>query len=244
MNQKIVLTSIAVASAVLALSYVAINRNFSDGQQVSVPKSGLTESSAPLPQSTPVIAESKTEQPAQLSEGGFHDEPTVNLNEPSMPPEMINQEILSGLSDEMKAQYIQAQEADWQKQLEAARKVQEMEQGGQDGKFPDEQARVLSAVIAQIPDANVNADAANIAWQPVDDEFSLPDDEQFYGAEVDQACADDMCKLQFQGFDGAESRDSAIDKLIMDKKIPQDAMIMPDETNPGRFVVIYPKKQS
>lgn len=243
MNQKIVLTSIAVASAVLAFSYVATNRNFSDEQQASVPKSGLTESSAPLPQSAPVIAESKTEQPVQLSEGGFHDEPAVNLNEPSMPPEMIDQEILSGLSDEMKAQYIQAQEADWQKQLEAARKVQKMEMAGEDGKLPDEQARVLSAVIAQIPDANVNADAANIAWQPAEDEFALPDDEQFYGAEVDHACVDDMCKLQFQGFGDETSRDSAIEKLIAANKIPQGSMIVPDDNDPSRFVVIYPKKQ-
>src|SRR3990167_2299779 len=246
MNQKILLTSVAVASAVLVFSYVAINSNFSDDQQVSVPESGAVDSWEPLPQSASVVAESRPEQPAQLSEADFRDEPEVHLNDPSMPSGMINQELLSNLSDEMKAQYIQAQEANWQRQQDAARQLQELEQGGDGGleKFPEEQARVFSALVAQIPGANVDPDAANIAWQPAEDEFALPDDEQFYGAEVDAACADDMCKLQFQGFDGAESRDSAIDKLITDKKIPQDAMIMPDEANPGRFVVIYPKKQS
>lgn len=244
MNRKILLTSIAAASAVLAFSYVAINRNSSDGQLASVPNSDMVESWAPLPQGVPVVADSKSDQPARSSEGDFHDDAAVHLNDPSMPSDMIDQEILSGLSDEMKAQYIQAQEANWQRQLDVARKMQEMEQGGGGVALPDEQARVFSAAMAQIPGANVSADAENIAWQPAEDEFTLPEDEQFYGAEVDHACADDMCKLQFQGFDGAESRDSAIDKLIADKKLPEGAMIVPDDGNPGRFVVIYPKKPS
>jgi hypothetical protein len=244
MNQKILLLSIAAASAVLTFSYVVINRNFSDDQQASVPNSGMTESWKPRPQSAFAVAESKPEQPAQLSEDDSHDESVVHLNDSSVPPAMINQELLSSLSDEMKAQYIQALEADWQRQVEAGRKVREMEQGGGFEKPPEEQARMFSIAAALVPGADVDADAANIAWQAAEDEFALPDDEQFYGAEVDAACADDICKLQFQGFDGEESRDSAIDKLITDKKIPQDAMIMPDEANPGRFVVIYPKKQS
>ena len=244
MNQKVMLTSIAVASVALAFSYVVINRDFSDDQQASLQKREVIKSWAPLPQNTAVTAESESGQPAQLNESDLYDEPAAHLSDSSTPPAMINQEILNSLSDEMKAQYIQAQEADWQRQLEAAQKAQEIMQTGVAETLPDDQARILSVAMAQIPGANVNPESANIAWQPAEDEFSLPEDEQFYGAEVDAACADDMCKLQFQGFDGAESRDSAIDKLITDKKIPQDAMIMPDETNPGRFVVIYPKKQS
>lgn len=243
MNQKILLTSIAVASVALAFSYVAVDRDTSDGRQASLPNS-LAESGATPVQRVPVVADTRSDQPAPINEADVHDGPAVHLNDPSMPPEMINQDMLDGLSDEMKAQYIQAQEASWQRQLEAARKMQEMEQGGGAEKLPDEQARVFSAAMAQIPGANVNADAANIAWQPAEEEFPLPEDEQFYGAEVDHACADDMCKLQFQGFDGAESRDSAIDKLIADKKLLEGAMIVPDEGNPGRFVVVYPKKQS
>lgn len=247
MDQKVVLTSLAVASVMLAFSYVFINRNVSDDQQaLSAPNSGMTDMTArtPQPERTPAITESRPEQRAQLSEGDSHDEPAVHLNEYSIPPAMINQELLSSLNDEMKAQYLQALEADWKSQVEAGRKVQEMQQGGGFEKPSEEQARLFSVAATLEPGAGDNADATNIEWQPAEDEFAMPEDEQFYGAEVDAACADDMCKLQFQGFDGEESRDSAIDKLITDKKIPQNAMIMPDETNPGRFIVIYPKKQS
>lgn len=244
MNQKVVLTSIVVASSVLAFSYVA-NRYFYDDQKKSESKISVNEQWAPSPQGFSVVAGAQPEQPRQSNEQSNESsssaKPVANLSNPSA-LEVAKQEIVNGLSDDMQAMYAQSQTADLENQQ---RLMQEIEHPGEGRKLPAEEQRMLTAALSQIPDTNLDPDStADIVWQPVEDEFVLPDDEQFYGAEVDQVCADEMCKLQFQGFGNEASRDSAIEKLIAADKILRGSMVVPDDNDPGRFVVIYPKKQS
>lgn len=243
MNQKIVLTSIVVASSVLAFSYVA-DRSFPDDQKKSESKISVVDKWTPSPQSFSVVAGAQPAQPWQSNEQSNKStssvEPADNVSNPSA-LELAKQELVSGLSDDMQAMYAQSQVADLENQQKL---LQEVEHPGEDRKVPAEEQRMLTAAISQIPGSNLDpGSTADIVWQPAEDEFALPDDEQFYGAEVDHACADEMCKLQFQGFGNEASRDSAIEKLVTANKIPQGSMIVPDDNDPGRFVVIYPKKQ-
>lgn len=237
MNRKVVVMSVVAAGGVLMFSLVAIKPHFFDERQKAELKNSAGDLTAHQPPDFSAVAEY---QPAQPGESADPAMPSVTAPAQSTPPDPATQEMISGLSEDMQALYAKSQADDWEAQQKAAQVVAQTEER----KIPQEESRLLAVAASQVLGAEYNSDAiADVTWQPVNEEFALPDDEQFYGASVDQACAGDMCKLQFQGLSDETSRDIAIDKLLTANRIPKGSMIVPDEQDAGRFTVIYPKKE-
>lgn len=240
MERKTVAATIAIAGSFLTLAFFT-NRYFSDGSALPQPTVDINEQWAPVSNGLPVRATHPSVEPAQSESNAHFSDELASSTAISSMQKSGNQDMLNGLSSEMQAMYSQQQEQDLEYQQKM---MQEIESPSESRRLPEEEQRLLSVAIAHLPGASLEtSDAANVAWQPVEEEFTWPDDEQFYDAQVYQACADAMCKLQFQGLGNEASRDSAIEKLISSNKIPQGSLVVPDENDLGSFVVIYPKKQ-
>ena len=85
--------------------------------------------------------------------------------------------MISGLSEDMQALYAKSQADDWEAQQKAAQVVAQTEER----KIPQEESRLLAVAASQVLGAEYNSEAiADVTWQPVNEEFALPDDEQFY----------------------------------------------------------------
>ena len=238
MNRKVVVTSVVAAGGVLMFSLVAIKPHFFAGPQKAALESSAGDLTSRQPPDLSATVEHQPAQPGESADSGM---PAVTSPAPSTPPDQTTQEMISGLSEDMQALYAKSQADDWEAQQKAAQIVVQTEER----KIPLEESRLLAVAASQVLGAEYNSDAiADVTWQPVNEEFALPDDEQFYGASVDQACAGDMCKLQFQGLSDETSRDIAIDKLLTANRIPKGSMIVPAEQDAGQFTVIYPKKEN